>query len=74
MVAPRRCPTSISPLTWRDTSDDLASLELETMVPELIGVRPDHIRAFVTEFGVIPANQMWGPSVRYHQELTGVAS
>jgi ribose 1,5-bisphosphate isomerase len=42
-----------------------------TTIPELIGVPAEHIRAFVTELGVIPATQLWEPSVRYHRELIG---
>jgi ribose 1,5-bisphosphate isomerase len=44
---------------------------VETTIPELIGVPAEHIRAFVTELGVIPASQLWEPSVRYHRELIG---
>lgn len=38
-------------------------------VPELLGVPAKHIRAFVTELGVIPSNQMYTISLAYSDSL-----
>lgn len=54
--------------------EGIGAKTIQTLIPELIGVRPEHIRAFVTEKGIIPANQLWGPSVQYFEELTGTTS
>lgn len=46
---------------------------IDFVVPELIGVRREHIEAFITELGVIPPAGMWTPSLTYFNELTGGA-
>ncbi len=45
--------------------------KIDFVVPELLGVAPEFIRGFVTEKGVIPANQMFGISMEYSRELRG---
>lgn len=54
--------------TW---SEDLTTDGVNFTVPELIGVPPTQIRAFVTEQGVIPATQMYTPALRYSAALHG---
>lgn len=39
--------------------------------PELLGVEPSYIRAFITEKGVIPSMQMYTMSMEYIRELRG---
>lgn len=46
--------------------------EVDFVTPELIGVPPDQIRAFVTELGVIPSSSMFGISMEYMKSLKGV--
>ena len=42
-----------------------------TVIPELIGVNPKHIHAFISEEGVIPSCQMFTVSMAYEQKLGG---
>lgn len=42
-----------------------------TIIPELIGVDPKHIYAFISEEGVIPSGQMFGISRNYDEKLGG---
>ncbi len=42
-----------------------------TSIPELIGVEPDNIFAYITEFGVIPTNSMYLLSKEYISRLGG---
>lgn len=44
---------------------------IDFITPELVGVRPEFIRAFITERGIIPANQMYGVSLEYSEKLRG---
>lgn len=53
--------------TWED---GLAE-ELDFCTPELVGVKPEMIKAFITEQGIIPAGQMYEISVRYSRQLRG---
>ncbi len=48
---------------------DLATDGVNFTVPELIGVPPEQIRAFVTERGVIPAMQMFDTAMSYSAYL-----
>jgi len=41
------------------------------VTPELVGVEPGAIRAFITEIGVIPSGQMYGISMEYSKNLRG---
>ncbi|MBS4210154.1 hypothetical protein [Bacillus sp. FJAT-50079] len=53
---------------WQDKS--LAE-NINFKAPELLGVEPKHIRGFITEKGVIPAEQMFNVSLEYYKELGG---
>ncbi len=46
---------------------------IDFITPELVGVEPEFIRAFITEKGVIPAGQMYGISMEYSRKLRGEA-
>lgn len=57
--------------------EELSTEGIEFTVPELIGVPPEQIRAFVTEQGIIPATQMYAPAMEYSaylHEASGTAS
>lgn len=43
--------------------------EIDFVTPELIGVAPEFIRAFITEEGIIPSGQMYGVSMEYSRKL-----
>ena len=43
----------------------------DTIIPELIGVDPKHIYAFISEEGVIPSGQMFSISMNYDGKLGG---
>ncbi|MEC1523832.1 hypothetical protein P9D43_17680 [Neobacillus niacini] len=53
---------------WQDKS--LAE-NINFKAPELLGVEPKHIKGFVTEKGIIPAEQMFNVSLDYYKELGG---
>lgn len=44
---------------------------IHSEVPELLGVPSEHIAGYVTEKGILPASQMFYPSVLYAKELRG---
>ncbi len=44
---------------------------VDFITPELVGVDPKFIRAFITEQGVIPANQMYNVCIEYSKNLRG---
>lgn len=46
--------------------------DFDTMVPELIGVEPQDIYAYICEEGIIPSNQMFQISLNYDRQLRGV--
>lgn len=48
---------------------NVAAIDYRT--PELIGVCPEHIYAFITEKGIIPSTQMYDISMKYITELRG---
>ncbi|MDO5695296.1 MAG: hypothetical protein Q4P30_00875 [Eubacteriales bacterium] len=48
---------------------DIDNIDFET--PELIGVPPEWISGFVTEYGVIPATQMLAVALQYIEEKMG---
>lgn len=50
-----------------DESIDIEKIDFVT--PELIGVPPEHIMAFVTEFGVVPSIQMYALSMEFSKSL-----
>ena len=50
---------------------DLDTENINFVTPELLGVDPKFIRAFVTEKGVVPAGSMYELSVQYSKELRG---
>lgn len=52
-----------------DWGEGLAREGIDFTVPELVGVPAGQIRAFVTERGVIPAAQMFGPAMEYSAYL-----
>jgi len=52
-----------------DWDHSLAIDKIDFVTPELIGVPPEHIKAFVTEFGVVPSIQMYGLSMEYSKSL-----
>ncbi|MEF9961192.1 MAG: hypothetical protein RR863_04515 [Erysipelotrichaceae bacterium] len=47
------------------------AIDIDYKTPELIGVNPAHIHAFISEYGVIPSNQMYEISRRYAKILRG---
>lgn len=53
---------------WGDGADKEG---IDFITPELVGVEPGFIRAFVTEKGVIPSGQMYGVSMEYSRNLRG---
>lgn len=48
--------------------------KFNTMVPELIGVEPQYIYAYICEKGIIPSNQMFQISLTYDRQLRGVTN
>ena len=44
---------------------------INTVIPELVGVRPEHTNAFITEYGVIPSQSMFGISTEYLKSIGG---
>ncbi|WP_440895955.1 hypothetical protein ACS127_15670 [Amphibacillus sp. Q70] len=46
--------------------------DFDTMVPELIGVEPRDIYAYICEEGIIPSHQMFQISLNYDKQLRGV--
>lgn len=54
-----------------DQEIDVDAIDFRT--PELLGVEPKHIKGFVTEKGIIPANQMYEISLEYSKYLRGDA-
>jgi len=67
-------------LVFRDLAGKLASnwgekysiKKIDFIVPELVPVKSEWIRAFVTEYGVIPAGQLFGISMKYSRNLRRV--
>ncbi len=49
--------------------EDIRTEDIDFMTPELIGVAPEFIRAFITEEGIIPSGQMYGISMEYSRKL-----
>lgn len=45
--------------------------DVDFITPELIGVKPEFISAYVTELGIIPAGQMYACSMEYSKYLQG---
>lgn len=45
---------------------------IDTVIPELVGVKPENIYAFITEYGVIPSQQMFSVSTDYLRNIGGV--
>ncbi|KMY49778.1 hypothetical protein [Peribacillus loiseleuriae] len=45
---------------------------IDFKAPELLGVTPKHITGFITEEGIIPADQMFNVSMNYYKKLGGV--
>lgn len=52
--------------------DDVDVDDIDFVVPELVGVPAHQIKAFITERGVIPSGQMFGPSMDYAAYLGDV--
>lgn len=50
-------------------SEDINVENIDFVTPELIGVNPDHIRAFITELGVIPSKQLYNISLDYSKSM-----
>ena len=55
-------------VSWEDEIDREL---IDFVTPELVGVEPQFIRAFITEQGVIPSGQMYSPSMEYSRNLRG---
>lgn len=45
--------------------------QIDFVTPELVGVEPQFIKAFITEKGVIPSSQMYQVSMEYSRQLKG---
>jgi ribose 1,5-bisphosphate isomerase len=54
--------------TW---GSELDISGIDFVVPELVGVPAQHICAFITERGIIPACQMFGPAMHFAAYLEG---
>ncbi|MDO5145438.1 MAG: hypothetical protein Q4D60_00330 [Eubacteriales bacterium] len=52
------------------TSDEAAE-DIDFITPELVGVKPEFIHAFITEKGIIPSGQMYEISMDYSRKLRG---
>ncbi len=77
---------SIYGITRKLVTNDLASKftgvglteeemrQIDFNCPELLGVKPDYITAFVTEEGVVPTMELFARSVAYAEKLNGDAS
>lgn len=52
-------------------NSDILDDSIYTIIPELIGVEPENIFAYITEFGVIPSNNMYLISREYMSRLGG---
>lgn len=50
---------------------EIDTSRINCVIPELIGVDPGDIYAFITESGVIPSNQLFGMSLEYNYYLKG---
>lgn len=50
---------------------DVDKETIDFITPELVGVKPEFIQAFVTEQGVIPSGQMYSVSMEYSRKLRG---
>ncbi|HIV52209.1 MAG TPA: translation initiation factor eIF-2B [Candidatus Blautia excrementipullorum] len=50
---------------------ELEKDSIDFITPELVGVKPEFIKAFVTEQGVIPSGQMYTVSMEYSRKLRG---
>ncbi len=48
---------------------DIKTEGIDFVTPELIGVAPEFIRAFITEEGIIPSGQIYGISMEYSRKL-----
>jgi ribose 1,5-bisphosphate isomerase len=56
----------------KDWPDKNLAENIDFKSPELLGVKPKYIRGFITEKGIIPAEQMFNVSLEYYKELGGV--
>lgn len=45
--------------------------KVDFICPELLGVKSKYITAFITEKGIIPANQLFDTSINYYNSLKG---
>ncbi len=52
-------------------SDDIDVSKIDFVSPELLGVSPKYIKAFITEKGVIPSSAMYEVSIEYLKEIGG---
>lgn len=50
---------------------DINTENIDFMTPELIGINAEYIKGFVTEKGIIPADQMYEISLEYSNSLRG---
>lgn len=56
-------------ISWGEEVDKES---IDFVTPELVGVKPEFIQAFITEQGVIPSGQMYSVSMEYSRNLRGV--
>lgn len=67
------------PVVINDLKDKMISVlgmeyneyDIDYCAPELVGVCPEHIRAYITEKGVIPSTQLYSIAMKYLEELRG---
>lgn len=52
-------------------ADSYLAKDIDFKTPELLGVPAEHITGFITEQGIIPANQIYGISLQFYQSLGG---
>lgn len=59
----------------KEKYDSLAEegTQIDFKVPELLGVPAKRISGYVTESGIIPANQLYQSSLNYYQQIKGEA-
>lgn len=55
----------------KNLSNDIKINEINFITPELLAVEPKHIKAFITEKGIIPSNSMFDISLKYLKEIGG---
>lgn len=54
-----------------DSQSSISDNMIDCHTPELLGVCPEHIKAYICEKGVIPSNQLYTIAIKYMKELRG---